>query len=61
VSVVSEVHKKIAEARKTLPKNIEIITIQDEWETAKLATNELITNLFVSIAIVTIILLIFLW
>ena len=43
-----------------LPKNIDIITIQDEGETAAHATNELMLHLFVSIAIVLVILVIFL-
>jgi multidrug efflux pump subunit AcrB len=60
VHVVEAVHETIEEARKTLPKNISIITIQDEWETAKHATNELMLHLFVSIAIVLVILVIFL-
>lgn len=60
VHVVEWVHKVVEEMRKTLPKNIAIITIQDEGETAKEATNELMLHLFVSIAIVLIILIIFL-
>lgn len=60
VHIVKRVHEVVEEARKTLPKNISIITIQDEWETAKHATNELMLHLFVSIAIVLIILIIFL-
>ncbi len=60
VHVVEQVHEVIQEAIKTLPKNISIITIQDEWETAKHATNELMLHLFVSIAIVLVILIIFL-
>jgi len=50
----------VTEVKKTLPKNIEIITIQDEGETAKEATNELMLHLFVSIAIVLVILIVFL-
>lgn len=60
VHIVERVHEVVEEAKKTLPKNISIITIQDEWETAKHATNELMLHLFVSIAIVLVILIIFL-
>jgi len=60
VLVVEKVHEAVEEIKKTLPKNISIITIQDEWETAKHATNELMLHLFVSIAIVLVILIIFL-
>lgn len=45
---------------KDLPKNVSIVTIQDEGETAREATNELMLHLFVSIAIVLVILIIFL-
>lgn len=61
VHVVEQVHQVIEQAKSILPKNISIITIQDEGETAKHATNELMLHLFVSIAIVLIILIIFLW
>lgn len=60
VTITERIHEMINEMKKTLPKNIEITTIQDEWETAKEATNELMIHLFVSIAIVLIILIIFL-
>lgn len=48
------------EIKKNLPKNIIIHTIQNEGETAREATSELMLHLFVSIAIVFIILVIFL-
>lgn len=60
VFVVEDVLKKVEEIKKTLPKNIEIKVIQNEWETAKEATNELTFHLFVSILIVLVILIIFL-
>lgn len=60
VFVVENVLTKIEEIKKTLPKNIEINVIQNEWETAKEATNELTFHLFVSILIVLVILIIFL-
>ncbi len=56
IFVTSDIKEKIEEIKKTLPKNIEINVIQDEWETAKNATNMLLTNLFQSIIIVVIIL-----
>lgn len=60
VVVVDDILKKIDEIKETLPKNVVIHTIQDEGETACEATNELLFHLFVSIAIVFIILVIFL-
>lgn len=60
VVVVDSILKKMEDIKKTLPKNITIHTIQNEGETAREATNELMLHLFVSIAIVFIILVIFL-
>lgn len=60
VIVVDNILKKIEEIKKTLPKNIIIHTIQNEGETAREATSELMLHLFFSIAIVFIILVIFL-
>lgn len=60
VIVVENVLKKIEEIKQTIPKNVEIKIIQNEWETAKEATNELTFHLFVSILIVLVILIIFL-
>ncbi len=60
VHIVERVHEVMNEVRATLPKNITIATIQDEGETAKHATNELMFHLFVSIAIVLVILIVFL-
>lgn len=60
VHIVEKVHEVVNEVKKTLPKNIEIVTIQDEGETAKEATNELMLHLFVSIVIVLVILIVFL-
>lgn len=60
VLVVEDVLKKVEEIQKTLPKNIWINVIQNEWETAREATNELTFHLFVSILIVLVILIIFL-
>ncbi|MDP2090638.1 MAG: efflux RND transporter permease subunit [Candidatus Gracilibacteria bacterium] len=60
VLVVENILNKVEEIKEKLPKNIDIKVIQNEGETAKDATNELIMNLFVSIAIVFILLIIFL-
>lgn len=51
---------KMEELQKNLPKNVIIHTIQNEGETAREATSELMLHLFVSIGIVLIILVIFL-
>lgn len=61
VFVVEDVLKRIEELKEKLPKNVSINVIQDEWETAKEATNELTFHLFVSIFIVLAILIVFLW
>ncbi|EKE30233.1 MAG: Acriflavin resistance protein [uncultured bacterium (gcode 4)] len=61
VFVVEDVLKKVDEIKKKLPKNISLNIIQNEWETAKKATSELLFHLFVSIAVVLAILIIFLW
>lgn len=60
VLVVEDVIKKIEEMKKELPKNVTINVIQDEWETARHATNELTLHLFFSIFVVLVILIIFL-
>lgn len=57
---MEKVHEIVDEMNKDLPKNVSIVTIQDEGETAREATNELMLHLFVSIAIVLVILIIFL-
>lgn len=61
VFVTEKIEEKINELRETLPKNIEIQTIQNEWEKARIATSELIKDLILSIIIVVVILIIFLW
>lgn len=60
VFVTEAVKEKMEEIKKTLPANIEVSVIQDEWESAKEATNDLIKDLIESILIVVIILIIFL-
>lgn len=61
VLVVNDVLSKIEDIKKVLPKNIEVQVIQNEWTTAQKATSELLFHLFVSIIIVLVILIIFLW
>lgn len=61
VFVTESVKEKMEEIKKTLPANIEISIIQDEWENAREATNDLIKDLIESIIIVVILLVIFLW
>ncbi len=61
VFVTKDVTKKIEEIKKTLPKNIEINIIQNEWETAENATNMLLINLVQSIIIVFVVLAFYLW
>lgn len=56
VIVTNEIKDKIELLKKELPKNINIKTIQDEWKTAKEATNMLLINLMESILIVVVIL-----
>lgn len=61
VFVTEAVKEKVSELQKTLPKNIKISVIQDEWEQAREATSDLIKDLIESILIVVVILVIFLW
>lgn len=60
VTVVEEVVKIIDEAKKTLPGDVSVETVANEGETARHATNELLFHLFVSIAIVFGVLVLFL-
>ncbi len=61
VFVTEKIEQKINEIKETLPKNIEIITIQNEWKNAKEATSVLILDLILAIIIVIVILILFLW
>lgn len=61
VFLTKNISKKIEEIKETLPKNIQLNTIQNEWKTAENATNMLLINLLQSIIIVFIILAIYLW
>jgi len=61
VFVTKDIESKVEELKEKLPKDIEIKEIQNEWEKAEIATNELIRDLILSIIIVIIILIAFLW
>lgn len=61
INVTNDVLVKLEEIKKELPNDIEITTIQNEWTTAKNATDMLMTNLFQSIVIVFVILSLSLW
>lgn len=61
VKVVDDIKDKLDDIQKTLPRDISIQIIQDEWLNADIATTDLITDLFISIAIVIVVLFIFLW
>lgn len=61
VFVTKDIESKVEELKEKLPKDIEIKEIQNEWEKAEIATNELIRDLILSIVIVIIILIAFLW
>ncbi len=61
IFVTNDIKEKIEKLKKQLPQNIKIETIQDEWETAKNATNMLLINLIQSIVIVVFILTLSLW
>lgn len=61
VTVTSQIKQEIEEIKKNLPKNISVDIIQDEWQTAKKATDMLIINLIQSILIVLIVLTLSLW
>lgn len=60
VFLTDEVKQKIEEIKKELPNNIELNIIQNEWDTARNATNDLLINLFTSIIIVFIVLTLYL-
>ena len=60
VQIVDAVRARVASLQKTLPSDIRIIPIQDEGETARSATDELLFHLFISIGIVIVVLVIFL-
>jgi len=60
VFVVEDIKEKMNDIIKTLPKDIKVEIIQDEWENANSATSHLIKDLIESIIIVVILLIIFL-
>jgi len=61
INVTNDVLAKIDNIKKQLPNDIEITTIQNEWNSAKRATDMLMTNLFQSIVIVFVVLSLSLW
>ena len=61
VTVTDAISKKIEEVKKTLPKDIEIVEISNEWKKASNATNMLLINLVQSIIIVFFVLAFYLW
>jgi len=61
VVVTDNIKSKIEELKISLPKDISIDVIQDEWKTANDATSMLLTNLFQSFIIVFFVLAFYLW
>jgi len=61
VFITDKIIEKIEEIKKDLPNNIELTIIQNEWETARNATNMLLINLAQSVIIVFIVLYFYLW
>ena len=61
IFLTNDVLNKIEEIKKELPNNIELKVIQNEWNTAKNATNMLLINLAQSVLIVFIVLTLYLW
>lgn len=60
VSVIEDVLEVVSKVQESLPRDISIEIVANEGETAKHATNELLFHLFISIAIVFGVLVIFL-
>ena len=61
VFLTDSVLKKVEQIKKNLPKNIELNVIQNEWNTARNATNMLLMNLAQSVVIVFLVLALYLW
>lgn len=61
VFLTDSVIEKVDNLKKTLPKNVELNIIQNEWDTARNATNMLLMNLVQSIIIVFLVLALYLW
>jgi len=61
VNVTNSIIEKIDEFKETLPKDISIDIIQNEWKIASDATNMLLINMLQSVIIVFIILAFYLW
>lgn len=60
MTVVENVVAAVEEAKKTLPADVSVEIVANEGETARHATNELLFHLFISIAIVFGVLVLFL-
>ncbi len=60
VFLTDDVIKRIVDIKKELPKNINLDIIQNEWDTARNATNMLLINLVQSVIIVFIVLALYL-
>lgn len=61
VFLTESVISKIEKTQQKLPKNISFTIIQNEWQTAKDATNMLLINLATSVFIVFLVLAFYLW
>ena len=61
VFLTDTVLEKIENIKRTFPKNIELSVIQNEWDTARNATNMLLINLAQSVLIVFVVLALYLW
>jgi len=61
VFLTDSIIEKIDEIKNDLPKNIELKVIQNEWNTARNATNMLLVNLAQSVVIVFLVLALYLW
>ena len=61
VFLTDDVIEKVDLIKKNLPKNIELNIIQNEWNSARNATNMLLINLAQSVVIVFLVLALYLW
>ena len=61
VFLTDSVLEKMLVIKKNLPRNIDLTVIQNEWDTARNATNMLLINLATSVIIVFFVLALYLW
>jgi len=61
VTLVNKIKEKLNKIKKTLPDWYEIVEVDNEWKVASSSTNDLLTNLWESIVIVFLVLLLYLW